>query len=449
MIIQRNTNTSARVRSHLLATAAAFIALSVSLGGCGKAPSEAPASEDHGHDHAASHDAAHEAEPGATHEAPHDTHGAEAGHSDEVTLTAEAVTRYGITLGRVSRIVLADSVPAPARVAFNTETMAHVGSSLRGRVVEAKVRVGDAVKEGQELLIIESPELGEAQADLLQRRTTAQTASPATDLAKAGWERAKGLYERSQGIALAEVQRREVDYRSTLAVQRAAEAAATAAENRLHLLGMSQQQVDAFLQSGQISARFAIKAPTNATVVQREVTLGELVGPDRESLLVLADTRSPWVLADVTEANLRNVTIGAKAWVTIGTERWQGSVTLVSPFVDTATRTASVRIEIPNSGGKLKPGMFAQAEIEVLIEGGALVLAVPDEAIQTVEGGPAVFVPVKDEPNTFAKRAVTIGKVVGGMVPILDGLQSDEEMVVKGSFILKADLGKAGAAHEH
>ena len=178
MIIQRNTNTSARVRSHLLATAAAFIALSVSLGGCGKAPSEAPASEDHGHDHAASHDAAHEAEPGATHEAPHDTHGAEAGHSDEVTLTAEAVTRYGITLGRVSRIVLADSVPAPARVAFNTETMAHVGSSLRGRVVEAKVRVGDAVKEGQELLIIESPELGEAQADLLQRRNHCTNSQP-------------------------------------------------------------------------------------------------------------------------------------------------------------------------------------------------------------------------------------------------------------------------------
>jgi len=250
MIIQRNTNTIARVISHSLATAAAFIALSVSLGGCGKTPSEATASQDHGHDH----------------DAPHD---ADAGHSDEVTLTTEAVTRCGITLGRANRIVLADSVPVPARVAFNTETMAHVGSSLRGRVVEAKVRVGDAVKEGQELLIIESPELGEAQADLLQRRTTAQTASPATDLAKAGWERAKGLYERSQGIALAEVQRREVDYRSTLAVQRAAEAAATAAENRLHLLGMTQQQVDAFLQSGQISARFAIKAPTNATVVQR------------------------------------------------------------------------------------------------------------------------------------------------------------------------------------
>jgi len=401
--------------------AASTLAAAVTLNGCSKDPASAP-----------------DAAPAAHHE-----------HSDEVTLRAEAITRYGITLGRASLVALQDSIPAPARVAFNTETMAHVSSPLRGRVVEAKIRVGDAVKEGQELLAIESPELGEAQADLLQRRTAAQTAAPTTELSKASWERAKGLYDRSQGIALAEVQRREAEYHATLALQRAAEAAATAAENRLHLLGMSQEQVDAFLKSGQISARFTIRAPIAATVVEREVTMGELVGPDRDSLVVLADTRLPWVLADVTEANLGRVAVGAKAWVTIGSRRWEGTVTLMAPSVDTATRTASVRIEIPDAGGALRPGMFAQAEIAVQVAGGTQVLAVPDEAIQTVEGGPAVFVPVKDEPNTFAKRAVAIGKAVGGMVPILDGLQADEEIVVAGSFILKAELGKAGAAHEH
>ena len=232
--------------------AAATLAAAVTLNGCSKDPAGAP-------------DAAPEVH---------------AEHSDEVTLRAEAITRYGITLGRASRVALQDSIPAPARVAFNTETMAHVSSPLRGRVVEAKIRVGDAVKEGQELLAIESPELGEAQADLLQRRTAAQTAAPTTELSKASWERAKGLYDRSQGIALAEVQRRVAEYHATLALQRAAEAAATAAENRLHLLGMSQEQVDAFLKSGQISARFTIRAPIAATVVEREVTMGELVGPD-------------------------------------------------------------------------------------------------------------------------------------------------------------------------
>ena len=415
---------------------AAGLAIAFAAVGCGKAPAGAAPEGEHAH-------APHSGQAADAAHAP------DAGDADEVTLTADAVARYGIKLGRAVRSELRDSIPAPARVSFNTEAMAHIGSPLRGRVVEARARMGDAVKEGQELLAIESPELGEAQADLLQRRTTAQTAGPAAELARSSWERAKGVYERSQGIALAEVQRREAEYRSALAVQHAAESAATAAENRLHLLGMSQEQVDAFLKAGRISARFTIRAPIDATVVQREVTLGELVGPERESLLVLADTRSPWVLAEVTEADLRRVKVGAKAWVTVGTDRWEGTVTLVSPSVDTATRTDSVRIEIPDTGGALKPGMFAQAEIAVQVAAGAEVLAVPDEAIQTVEGGPAVFVPVEGEPNTFARRAVVIGKAVGGMVPVLEGLEPDEELVVAGSFILKAELGKAGAAHEH
>jgi cobalt-zinc-cadmium efflux system membrane fusion protein len=100
----------------------------------------------------------------------------------------------------------------------------------------------------------------------------------------------------------------------------------------------------------------------------------------------------------------------------------------------------------------LKPGMFAQVEIVATDPANpeaAPMVAVPDEAVQTVEGGPAVFVPVKGEPNTFAKRAVTVGPSVGGLVPILGGLVEGEEFVVAGTFILKAELGKGSAAHEH
>ncbi len=424
-----------------LTVAGCIACLSMALAGCGGSAQDAS----HAHDHAADGAHAHDHGQPPSHDDAH-------AHVDEVHLTPEAIARYGIRTGTVARIALQDSVLAPARVTFNAEAMAHVGSPLRGRVVEVKVRTGDKVTVGQELLVIESPELGEAQADLLQRRAAVVAAGPATELAKAAWERAKGLHERSQGIALGEVQRREAEYRGALASQRTAEAAATAAQNRLQLLGMSRDQVESFLKSAEISARFAIKAPIDATVVQREITLGELVGPDRDSLLVLADTRSPWVIADVGESGLRQVMPGAKAWVRLGAtgaDRLEGTVVLVASSVDPSTRTAAVRIEIPDGGSALKPGMFAQAEILVPVNGGAQVVVVPDEAVQTVEGGPAVFVPVKDEPNTYAARPVRVGKAIGGMVPILEGLTPGEEVVVAGSFILKAELGKAGAAHEH
>jgi cobalt-zinc-cadmium efflux system membrane fusion protein len=120
--------------------------------------------------------------------------------------------------------------------------------------------------------------------------------------------------------------------------------------------------------------------------------------------------------------------------------------------VDPTTRTAQVRIEVPVAELGLRPGMFAQAEI---VEMGsdlltpAAIVAVPEGAIQTVEGSPAVFVPVADEPNTYEKRAVTIGRAVGGMVALFSGLVEGELFVSAGTFILKAELGKGAAAHEH
>lgn len=238
-----------------------------------------------------------------------------------------------------------------------------------------------------------------------------------------------------------------------------------ASENRLHLLGMKQDEVATLASTSEIAPRHAIKAAIDGQVVQREVTLGELVGPDRDSFMILADTRSFWVLAEVPEAKLAGIAVGATAWITIGSAtdqtdggvapKFEGTVSFIAPLVDPTTRTAQVRIDVPASldnGLTLKPGMFAQAEIVASMPGGvdpAPVIAVPDEAIQTVEGGPAVFVPVADEPNTFAKRSVTVGQPVGGLVPIYSGLVEGERFVVTGTFILKAELGKGSAAHEH
>lgn len=447
-----NTKTLTRTISPILLL---LVFALVAIPGCKKH------AEGDGHDHDEKPKPAADAH---TEDDGHD-HGGESAHADEVKLTAEAVERYGVKSVEAQLWALRPTVVAAARVAFNTEAMAHVGTPLQGRVAEIKVRLGDTVKAGDELLIIESPELGEAQADLLLKRTAVVTAGPMVELAKVTWERGKALYEQSQGLSLTEVQQREAQYNAAIAGQKSAEAAAIAAENRLHLLGMNQEQITEVIRTSKIAPRLSIKAAIEGMVVQREVTLGELVGPDRESLMVLADTRTLWVLADVPEAKLMGMVVGANAWVTLGSHsaaapgekaphRFEGTVSFIAPLVDPTTRTAQVRIEVPATDLTLKPGMFAQAEVVLsnVEDGGAEpepAVAVPDDAIQTVEGGPAVFVPVPNEPNTFAKRAITVGKPVGTMVPILSGLVEGEQYVVAGSFILKAELGKAGAAHEH
>jgi cobalt-zinc-cadmium efflux system membrane fusion protein len=324
---------------------------------------------------------------------------------------------------------------------------------VKGRVVELTAKVGDEVKRGDVLLVVESPELGEAQSDFIQKRAAATAAAPIVESAKSAFERAKELYDRTKGISLTDLQKRETEYKSAQATVQMAQVAATAARNRLYLFGMARAAVDELARTGEIMPRLPVHAPLAGQVTEREVTLGELVSPEREHLLIVADLTTLWIQADVPEARLKGMKNGAAARVALAAlpdEKVDGAVSYVAQTVDPATRTAKVRIEVKNGRGDLKPGMFATAEIT---SGGGdkdeTFLAVPDEAVQTVEGGPAVFVPVEGEENTFAKRSVTVGKAIGGWVPVTSGLKEGERIVTTGTFILKAELGKSGAAHEH
>jgi cobalt-zinc-cadmium efflux system membrane fusion protein len=409
---------------------------------------------EHDHDHSAA------TMPGAPPKAPEagrdehghgDAHGSE--HADEVTLTDQAIRQYGVSSGAVKRQVIQQAFVAPARVSFNTDAMAHVGSAITGRVSELKVKLGDTVKKGDVLMVVDSPELGEAQSDFLLKRAAVETARPSVQLAKDAYDRARQLLEQSQGIALAEVQKREAELRTVEGNLRAAEATVLAAENKLHLYGMSQDAVLALVKSGEIVPKYHVLAPINGQVVEREVTLGELVRPDRDALLVLADLSTIWVIADIPEARVGELTKGSTARVKVSAlkdQALEGHVTYIAPAMDPNTRSAKARIELNDPTGVLRPGMFAQAALLPRADAAATgVLAIPEEAVQTVEGAPAVFVPVEGEPGTFAKRAVRVGPPTGGLVQVFEGLEEGESLVVAGSFILKAELGKAGAAHEH
>lgn len=380
----------------------------------------------------------------------HDDHDDHSDHGQEVKLPEGAAKVAGIRVEKAKKRSLTASVVAPARVAFNADAMAHVGALIQGRVVEIKVRVGDVVKKDDVLVVVESTELGRSQSAYLQRRTEAEVAGAAVTPAKDAYDRAKKLFDESQGIAFAEVQKREVDYRAAVGTKATSESSMQAAENELHLLGITQEEVKKLVETREINPRYSIRAPIAGKVIEREVTLGELVAPEKEKILVLADTSSYWVWADIPEARLADIGVGSKADLTVAAlpgVRMAGEVSLVSAEVDPNTRSARVRLVVENGNDKLKPGMFAR--VTLFAEGKEAVLAVPEEAIQTIEGKPSIFVPVEGEPNTFARRDVVLGKTVSGFMPVVSGLKEGESVVVSGTFILKAELGKSEAKHEH
>jgi cobalt-zinc-cadmium efflux system membrane fusion protein len=412
----------------------------------------ANSADEHDHDH---EPATKPVDAAVAHNDGHDGHGhddhGEGDHADEVKLTPEAVRRHDIRIAPVVRRPLAASFIAPARVTYDAEAMAHVGSLVKGRAVEVKARLGDVVKKGDELVTVESPELGEAQSDYLQKATGLSVAIAAVEPAQQSLERANKLYEKSQGVALAEVQKREAEFKAAQGAVQTAQASLDAAKNKLLLMGFEQKSLDAFDKSKRIDPRYAVRASISGTVIQREVTLGELVSPEKEALLVIVDLSTLWVVADVPEAKLAEVGIGSSARVRLATSSapLEGKVSYIAAALDPGTRTAQVRIVVANnSNGTMRPGMFARAELTTNATAAAG-LVVPEEAVQTVEGKPSVFVPVEGEPNTFATRVVKVGRSAGGMVPVASGLKEGEQVVVNGTFLLKAELGKAGAAHEH
>ncbi len=406
------------------------------LGGCGH----------HDEDRAA-------AEPHAEEE-PKDAAPAGTDHAAELHVEDKAALACGITTEKVSRRTIRKSFRVAARTVADPEASAHVGTSIAGRVRELRARIGDEVKTGAVLAILDSVDLGQAETEYLRERDASRIAQIPLEPLKSSYERAKALLESSGGrsITLAEVQRREIDLRAAEAELARAESGARAAERRLQVLGLSKDAVERLATSGDIDTAVELKSPVDGTVTEREATLGEFVAAGGERLFVVTDTSRLWVMADLPEAHLADVVLKQPVRVefpAVGVAG-EGAILLFGAEVSAVTRTLPMRIAIQSPDDRLRPGLLADVEIAVgnATETESELLAVPQDAVQTVGGRPVVFAAVKDEPFTFVARPVTLGPAANGFVAILGGLAEGDDVVTHGAFYLKADLGKSAAADE-
>ncbi|MCA8950790.1 MAG: efflux RND transporter periplasmic adaptor subunit [Planctomycetes bacterium] len=369
---------------------------------------------------------------------------------------AESLARQPLGRATAELRQLREYFPAPARVAYDGERVVHCGTALRGRVVELRAGLGAVVATDDVLAVIESVALGEAQNELLLALRTAAAAGPLAALAKQAWERAERLRSETQGIALAEVQRREADYRQAAAEEQLALAAAESARNALLLYGMTSEAIATLERDGRLQPRQELRSPLAGTVVARDVVLGDLVDADHEALFTIADLSRCWVLAEVPAEHVAGIALGSAATVRpmhgVGAEV-VGRVTQIASALDPATHTASVRIAIEDPPPALRAGTFCEARIAVdgVGDGGAHppVLAVPEVAVQRLEGRTVVFVPVAGSDERFAARSIEVGPARDGFVPVLAGLQPGETVVSDGSFLVKAHALLATAGEDN
>ena len=313
------------------------------------------------------------------------------------------------------------TISLPGEVALNQDKLAHVTPRVSGTALEVRKQLGAVVKKGEVLAVLQSGDLAETQRNFLATKERLA-------LAESNFARAELLQKDNVSS-----QKEYLEARQALA------------EANIEYRGASQQlQAIGGATSG--SGKSALVAPFDGTIIEKHIGVGEVLSNETRAFIV-ADLSKIWVNVTVYAMDLARVRVGQSAEVRgEGIARpAYGTIAYLGQVLGEETRSAVARVVLDNPGPEWRPGLFATAEVSV--EQGGAAVTVNDEAIQTIEGKDVVFV---EKDGGFEPRAVTLGRRGSAhVVEVVDGLKAGERYVSKNSFILKAELGKSEAGHEH
>ena len=338
-------------------------------------------------------------------------------------LTAEELSRTAIEFAPVARGALLVPRQYTATVHANENELAEVTTLIRGRVEKVYVDVGQDVKKDALLALLHSTDLGVAEGAYLKSAARLHEA-------KLAYERAKDLYEQKV-VSLAELQRRE-------ATMKTAQAETREARNRLELLGTPRQEVERLDREDTIKADVPLRAPFDGRVIMRNITRGEVVEMEQK-LFTIADLSDVWVVGNVPEKDIQFIRKDQKVNVIVSAYPHAiipGTITYIGDVLNPATRTMRLRVTVSNPDRLLKPEMFATVLVYAAATPDAL--TVPLEAVQNGPTGTMVF--VQRGTNDFEVRTIKVGSEQGEVVTVLEGVSAGEQVVTKGSFVLKSEM---------
>jgi cobalt-zinc-cadmium efflux system membrane fusion protein len=357
--------------------------------------------------------------------APTDHETQEAHVEGALKLSPEQIASAGITLAKPLAGGAGAAIEAPALLESDPQATRIVAANVSGRVVSLMHNLGDAVTRGQTLAVIESREAAALHADVERARTRVQ-------LAQSTKARDEALY--AQGFRPL----REVE------ISRAAAQDADVA------LDLARQQAAATgARSGSLN-RILITAPISGRIIARTALLGQAFTEETQGaeLFRIANLDRLNVALSLAADQAARVRIGDGVDVIAGERSQRATVRFISPVLDDQTRLVRVIAVLDNRAGQWRAGEPVQARLHSAqpAAGERSPLMIPAMAVQTVENRPVVFVRTADG---FRAAPVTLGRRDGAQVAVMQGLSQDQQIAVENSFVLKAELGKGEAEHEH
>ena len=353
-------------------------------------------------------------------------------HKEEkvVRVPAAKAQQLGIKVEVARAGILQTSLTLPGTIALNADRRVHVVSRIPGIVQEIRKQLGDAVRAGEVMAVIDSRELADTKAVYLAARER-------VTLAETTFAREKDLWEKKISP--------EEDYLKAKQALAEVRIELQVAAQKLRALGFAEASVQQLAGRANASlTRYEVVAPFAGTVIEKHIVVGEMLKDDTE-VFVVADLSRVWVDLNIAAKDLPLVRKGQRVVIAANTTlKAEGTVSYVSPVVSDETRTVVTRVVLPNPDGRWRPGLFVTATITASET--PVAVLIPKTAIQTIEGKPTVFV---QTPEGFTPRPVTLGQPNETHVEITAGLQPGERYAATETFVLKADLGKGTGSHDH
>jgi membrane fusion protein, heavy metal efflux system len=354
---------------------------------------------------------------------------------DSIRITKEQTRQLNIVVVETYQFRL--QKPAIGQIAFNEDASTVVLSPFSGRVTRLIAKIGDDVKRGDALFEIDSPEVVQAQTDLIAAVQALGKAKSQVALAKRVLERQASLLA-DRATAQREFDSAQNDYSLAQSDLTTAEGTLTAARNRLRvIIGRDPEEIERVERERMINPLITVNAPIDGTVIARKVGPGQYVRSDSaDPLYSIANLSTMWLKANVPENDISHVRVGQEIEVRVSAvpnRIFTARITAVGSASDMATRRVVVRSELDNPDRALKADMFASFKI-VIGEGG-MTPAVPTEAV--IREADIANVWVQREPLLFQRRKVKVGLEQDGRVQILEGLTAGDSVVGRGAIFVE------------
>jgi membrane fusion protein, heavy metal efflux system len=324
---------------------------------------------------------------------------------------------------------------APGRIAFNEDSATAIFTPYTGHVLRLLAKAGDQVQRGSPLFEIDTPDLVQADSDVITALVAVEKARNQLEQARRTAARQEDLY-RAKAVAQKEWEQAQSDLRNAEHDLRAAEGSHSAAWDKLRVFGKTDEEIHVIETERRIDRVTLVRSPIAGTITTRKVGPGQYVKPDNpDPLFTIANTSTMWLLANVYETDIASIQVGQPVEVQVMAypmQLFRARITYVAAVVDPATHRIAVRAEIGNPEDKLKPEMFASFRILTGV-------SVPSPAVPlsaVTRDGDRTTVWVKSGPREFTRRAVTLGLEREGFIQTLSGVQTGEQVVVRGGLFL-------------